>query len=127
MEEKDILKNNKLISGFMGIKIGIDLYSWRLGCTEPLQERHLNYHANWGWLMPVVEKIEAIQDEVYDRFLVIIYSNSCSIESKERHPVHLLPLYISDPNAILNTKLESTYYNIAEFIKWYSQHKQTNV
>lgn len=81
------------------------------------------YASDWIYLMEVVYKIEEIEDEKYGRFVVYISSNSCSIQSTKQHPIHLLPLYMSDPNAILNTKLESTYYNVVEFIKWYSQHK----
>lgn len=126
MEEKKIIEGNKLIADFMGLKIGVESYSWRPGCTEPLQERHLNYHASWGWLIPVVEKIEEIEDDKYGRFAVHIYSNGCSIQSTQTDFRHKLPLYISDPNAILNTKLESTWYNVVDFIKWRnSQHKQT--
>lgn len=51
------LTGNKLIADFMGLRIGVELYSWRPGCTQPLEEKHLNYHESWGWLMPVIEKI----------------------------------------------------------------------
>lgn len=58
MEQSEIIEGNRLIADFMGVKIGEAKYSWRPGCTDPLQEHHLNYHASWGWIMPVVEKIE---------------------------------------------------------------------
>lgn len=86
----------------------------------------LHYRTKWDCLMLVVDKIELIEDDTYGRFAVHIYSNGCCIQSTKTDPVHKLPLYMSDPNAILNTKLESTYYNVVSFIKWYSQHKQIN-
>lgn len=39
--EDNIIEGNKIIAEFMGVKIGKELYSWRIGCTEPLQEKHL--------------------------------------------------------------------------------------
>lgn len=75
------LSGNKLIAEFMGVKIGVDNYSWRIGCIEPIQEKHLNYHASWGWLMPVIEKISRIefhremQDLGDGKIEVIIYTH----------------------------------------------------
>jgi hypothetical protein len=49
--------DNELIAEFMGVDFNTELYSWRPGCYEPLQVKHLQYHNSWNWLMPVVEKI----------------------------------------------------------------------
>jgi hypothetical protein len=57
MSNNEILEANKLIADFMGVEIGRELYSWRIGCTEPLRAEHLAYDKSWGWLMPVLEKI----------------------------------------------------------------------
>ena len=82
------------------------------------------YHDRWDWLMPVVEKIEALPHHpVHGGFPVYIYANVCSIQatnfrsviSSERNYA-----YISDPNAILDTKKESTWYNVVQFIKFYN-------
>ena len=34
------------------------------------------------------------------------------------------PVYCSNPNAIFETKLESTYYNVVEFIKWWNKQHE---
>lgn len=133
MEDKEIIKGNCIISLFMGSirnplgDIGHDLentYYDGIG-RHGGYARNFDYHSSWDGIMTVVDNIELIEDERYGRFAVHIYSNACSIESTQTDFRHKLPLYISDPNAILNTKIESTWYNVVSFIKWYSQHKQT--
>lgn len=58
MESEDLLKGNRLLAAFDGIEIGISQYSWRPGCQEPIKEQHLNYHASWGWLIPIWSKVK---------------------------------------------------------------------
>lgn len=129
MEDKEVIEGNIIISSFMDCnlteKMQRDCHKFPTmdgTCTS----RWLRYHKSWDWKMSVVEKIETIEDDKYGRFVIHIYSNACSIQSIKQHPIDLLPLYMSDPNAILDTKIESTWYNIVSFIKWYSQHKQIN-
>jgi hypothetical protein len=83
------------------------------------------YHMNWDWLMPVVERIESLHDDHHGYFGVHISSNSCSIQGTELwRAIQEYPsygyVYMSDPNAILNTKIESTWYNVVKFIQWYN-------
>lgn len=109
--QEDIIKERHLIKEFMGYKCRSFVYK---------------YYSSWSYLMDLVEEIESINDDKYGRFSVHIYSNVCCIQSTRTDPFHKLPLYMSDPNAILNSKIESTYYNVVSFIKWYTQHKQTS-
>ena len=88
----------------------------------------LEYHENWSWLMPVVEKIEAIYDKHHGYFGIHISSNSCSIQGTYLHKAiknlsEYGYVYMSDPNAIFSTKIESTWYNVVEFIKWYNDRR----
>lgn len=78
----------------------------------------------WAELMPVVEKIESIYDDHHGYFGVHISSNECTIQGTY---LRLFldnsdygRVYMSDPNAILSTKIKTTYYNVVQFIKWYS-------
>jgi hypothetical protein len=89
-----------------------------------------SYHISWDWLMPIIEKIEAIRNEKYGWFGVYINSNSCSIQSKYAYKAMVgTPLeigqecYLSDPNAVFPTKIESVWYNMVQFLKWYKQQK----
>jgi hypothetical protein len=84
----------------------------------------MQYHKSWEHLMPVIEKIESIEDSYHGHFGVHIVSNSCTIQATNFRPDQPIP----DPphyfNCVtLDSKLESTYLMIVRFIKWYN--KQT--
>jgi len=56
------MNNNKLIAEFMGYEVH-PVYE---------DERHdLQYHTSWDWLMPVVEKIEQVNEGVPHQLLNI--------------------------------------------------------
>jgi hypothetical protein len=130
MKEEKIDTGNRLIAEFMGFSIK-EFHGMLCLCGEdesPWDYDPIHFfapHQSWSDLMPVVEKIESIRDEEYGWFRVDIASNSCSIQSE-----HLwrsvqgedVEAYISDPNAILNTKIESTWYNVVEFIEWWNYY-----
>ena len=108
MSNKEILENNKLIANFMGVKIGEERYSYRIGVTEPLQEKHLNYNNSWGWLMPVIEKIES--DNIMAT--VVIICNKCQITLFDFESV---PKFAKTIQA--NDKLKATWLCVVEFVK----------
>jgi hypothetical protein len=122
MTELEILENNKAIANFMGVKIGEDGYSWRPGCTEPLQERHLNYHASWGWLMPVIEKISRIEVERKvneDTGETIVWTHYPvtfgMLDSETGRPMfrfYASGLFEAD------TLIEAAYEAVVDFVKW---------
>jgi hypothetical protein len=108
--EKETLENNKLIADFMGVKIGVELYSWRPGCTEPLQEKHLNYHESWGWIMPVVERIEDLG------YYIGIDRHFCMIGTIDTFGLGIQ--HLPTVNAV--TKIEAVYKQCIAFINWYN-------
>ena len=101
MSNEEIVEGNKLIADFMGVRIGVDNYSWRPGCIEPLQEEHLSYNLQWGWLMPVVERIEAIEET--DAYEVYIFGNCCDISG--------------EVVCVGDTKIESVWKAVIAFIR----------
>lgn len=122
MTSDEILQGNKIIAEFDGIKLGVSLYSWRIGCTEPIQEGHLNYHASWRWLMSVVEKIESLPaDSFHGMFGVYISGNDCIIQGTKlrTEPENFHPAYHN--GYTLETKILSTWYAVVQFIKWYNE------
>lgn len=112
----DVKEGNKIIAQFMGAEI----HSFMIGKAPyvmahfysgyPFEKRviksnnkqiwgieSLEYHSDWNWLMPVVEKIELMGNEV------IINTRSC---------------FIGDPLVAERgeTKIEGVYNTVIEFI-----------
>jgi len=105
------MNNNKLIAEFMGLcplsRSGFisDKKQEYYGSLSDLQ-----YHTSWGWLMPVVEKIECTTIDNNDNsdnfFNVMIEVFECNINGGN--------ICICENG---NTKLEATYDAVVEFIK----------
>jgi len=96
---KTLEEKNRMIAEFMGIvESSIDGQFW----TEKSHEGFgigklvgLKYHSSWDWLMPVVEKIESVNEGV---------------------PQQLL-------NVSLFSYIEDVYNAVVEFIEWYNENK----
>lgn len=141
-----IQEQNRIIANFMGGEVrevvrindkvtmawcGHIAKQWRkeklgINVGDAILENQLEFHSDWNWLMPVVEKIESIYDDHHGYFGVHIHSNCCVIQGTYLHRALDEPLYgavyISDINALLPTKIESTYYAVVQFIKWYNSN-----
>lgn len=81
----------------------------------------LFYHLKWDWLMPVIEKIEAIERTDGNRIIttwVHIMGKGCIIE---RDKIKGEPdiLFCNEEHNPM-TKLEATYLAIVEFITYYN-------
>ena len=128
---KNIIENNKLIAEFMGVFDKIlstgNIHSWSDApyyyTTEDTREKvikniskYSKYSNDWNWLMKVVEKIESIEDCVYQ---VDILQEGCKILKR-------CCLLIDKRVGKLEsdtTKIESVYNACVEFIKWYNKQK----
>ncbi len=87
--------------------------------------RHLKYDSNWEWLMPVVEKIESIDDPHHGYFGVHISSNGCTIQAtnlRTDKPMADPPHYFSDHCG--DTKIEATWNAVVNFIQWYNKKEK---
>ena len=122
---KNIVENNKLIAEFMGVFDKIlstgNIHSWSDApfyyTTEDTKEKviknickYSKYDSDWNWLMKVVEKIESIEDCVYQ---VDILQEGCKILKR-------CCLLIDKRVGKLEsdtTKIESVYLACVEFIK----------
>ena len=115
------IENNKLIAEFMGLSYcKKHLYE---GWYKNHEHNHrlcdfngLKYHSDWNWLMKVVEKIESIEDGIYQ---VDILQEGCKILKR-------CCLLIDKRVGKLEsdtTKIESVYLACVEFIKWYNENK----
>ncbi len=68
------MNENKLIAEFMELETSDGCYFEHLtkkGNTELTHHILLQYHISWDWLMPVVEKIEQVNEGVPDQLLNI--------------------------------------------------------
>ena len=129
---KNIVENNKLIAEFMGVFDKIlstgNIHSWSDApfyyTTEDTKEKviknickYLKYDSDWNWLMKVVEKIESIEDCVYQ---VDILQEGCKILKR-------CCLLIDKRVGKLEsdtTKIKSVYLACAEFVKWYNEQNK---
>ena len=121
----ETIEGNKLIAGFMGHEVMEEEaflsgdYEQGKDMTNIRVDVSLRYHESWDWLMPVVEKIEDIQDgnegdsirgHIYEVTIkqgniVTIQGDGCSIW------------------ADASPKILSVWIAVVEFIKWYNQNK----
>lgn len=117
-------QNNRMIAEFMGGKFyGQTQFIINKNevwlpfhgvCRLDTNGKRVSYHTSWNWLMPVVEKIESLEDEnrcaKYNfncvQSFVEIIDNETSEEIIEID---------------LDNKFDSTYQAIVQFIEWYNK------
>jgi len=114
-------QENKLIAEFMGIQVidnEIDSpFRPNLNC---FRKKELKYHSDWNWLIPVIEKIETLNNPTtpYNSSVSVnIYDNACEISYTGYHSGTIVEIN-------LGNKLKSTYEAVLKFIEWYN--KQIN-
>lgn len=105
-------ENNKMIAEFMGLNIDN-------GVQSDYMEHELKYHEDWNWLMPVVDKIESIDEELEvfgGNFIKVSYSVQIENTSVTiwKHSDRFDSKRIIEING--NTKREATYKAVIEFI-----------
>jgi len=119
-------ENNKLIAEFMGWTYhpetsthGMRDNTWEY---KPHYYHHsLLFHSSWDWLMPVVEKIESL-DELGG--IVTIKQGLCIIESRmlgDKSVYAKVNHYFLQG---VKGKQQATHEAVVEFIKWYNQNKK---
>lgn len=113
MEKSD----NELIAEFMGFtKIGVHESGAIIWGNVPGPIGHCvgeEFDTQWDWLMPVVEKIEAM-GAVVEIWLSL--GKGCRI------------YFVKERNEFThesNSTIESVYTAVVEFIKWYNSHNKT--
>ena len=102
MSEQEIIKDNKLIANFYNLQVignEIDVpFRPNLQC---FRENELKYHSSWDWLIPVVEKIQSVNNEIKGKNYKD-YSQKTIIEG------------------LLTINIDIVYKGVVEFIKWYN-------
>lgn len=120
--------DNELIAEFMGFE-RIENDRWMAhyikGLLDPyfgsFRDVHLRFNESWDWLMPVVEKIERLG------YYTTIFKDEDGQQTAILHPV---PSYQRDENSMIvpndpmrgnESKIDTTYSVVVEFIKWYNE------
>ena len=111
-------EGNKLITEFMGCASQLHLteHPFTGEYTDPDE---FKYHSSWDWLMPVVEKIDAIladDDFVtisYNRCLIDVYAPSWIFPDKELDSLSF--------GGLGDTRIKATWNCVVEFIQWYNE------
>lgn len=129
--DQQIIDNNKLIAEFDGWKksdLGPGIYTHTPTSTE-IHSRYMftirktfNYHKDWNWLMPVVEKIEALK--VVKTFNIGYNKNHDLLNDVSIYTSTTKKLIISSLQEHKNSKIKATYFAIIEFIKWYNKERK---
>jgi len=115
------MQNNKLIAEFMGI-VYPKLNNVIVIDNVVIKENELQYDTSWGWLMPVVEKIE---EELEEEFRVVILEHECSIHQKTEDQ-KLQTAFQCVVERFATSKIEATYDAVVEFIKQYNDATSNN-
>jgi hypothetical protein len=140
MEKVNVLFGNKLIAEFIYPNIIWDyaprklpyeghdkIENWLQLNLKSGWANHLEYHKSWDWLMSVVEKIESLDltkwydTDNFSNCSVNIEHSSCYIWLNLNYDPGKRVVAIH--NGTYETKIETVYNAILEFIKWYNEHK----
>lgn len=126
MSENEIKENNKLIARFMGWKVEkncfskVEKYGDKLQNERGISVKNRDYHSDWNLLMQVVDKIESLG------FWTKIgghtsfgkqYKQCCIKKQTKDSDIGYIYEYEGD---WCESKIESTYNAVVEFIKWYN-------
>jgi len=128
MTQEQIIEGNKLIAEFMGCATrtiyaadGSQFEGWGFNDTHITQrwqdlpwcwEQFTPYHRSWDWLMPVVEKIEALRLKDINQVWVSINACECCIWTK------FGKFRIKRTRA---SKKEATFLAVIDFITWHNE------
>lgn len=109
-----IKDGNKLIAQFMGgykypdTEQTIDIWATEHGGLHVL---NMQYHADWHWLMPVVEKIESCDGDIHiEGGNIFLHFPFQANKKMERF----------DYEKAKETKINSVWQAVIAFIQWYN-------
>lgn len=117
------MTDNEVIAVFMGFTPYGNGIWWNVPKGEDLKYKafklhrdKLSYSTSWDWLMPVVEKIEAME-----RTLVNIYGDATVIAVDAIDGVEI---YGKTNHGNKDNKIGHAYRAVVEFIKWYNENNK---
>ena len=124
------MKDNKLIAEFMGAKPIVlgnsteyEMYGIVECIDDGVDEKHffipheMKYHTSWDWLMPVVEKIEDIENKEISTDIVKYHLYDVEIRQ------NVTTIHGTNIEETAGDKLFNTYHAVVKFIKQYNKIK----
>lgn len=123
MEATEIVEGNRLIAVFLGATILPDQGSEKI-THYVIKGKHLidpimDYHTNWNHLMPVVDKIEEINNGEY---YFEIVTGVCRVYTIDERG--MVETDIIHGSLELNSKIESVWHCVVDFIQWYNSQPE---
>lgn len=122
--EKTIIEGNKLIAEFLQF----DYSDAPSDGTCNSDESYLKYHSSWDCLMPVVEKIEALDDLIVNKVWVSINGNSCGMwtyfDPKDVLRIGTENNSFKIKHVSKEGKLKATWLAVIAFIEWYNNQNK---
>jgi len=139
MSEISIEKKNEIIASFMGgvkqiipkgglhgYKEGTVLWMY-LSSDNADPVTYLDYHSDWSWLMPVVERIEKLSDLIVNKVWLSINGNSCAIWTyfDVRDVLRSnMPNDSFKVKQVSKSKIEAAHEAVYQFIQWYNEKQK---
>lgn len=123
LTEKQILQGNTIIADFFAEKrehLGSSFYYKHGVVYSGFGIHDAKYHSSWDWLMPVVEKIENLEDGEY-MFEICGRRSTISIMVNHNRYDNVIITEFHTGNS--NSKIEAVWLSIVEFIKEYNKIK----
>ena len=106
------MNDNKLIVEFMGLQFSKGEYYRPLyNSGDWIPEDELQYHTSWDWLMPVVERINTMDDFRYSVAINHLYTAIHDNFTRQ---------WVADRDGY--STLEATYKAVVEFIKEHNKY-----
>jgi hypothetical protein len=129
MTEKEIIKGNKIIAEFMGGNMIKDIFNCHEStkthnerCLHGLNISQSKYHSSWDWLMPVVEKMENIEHDMFTVQILFLNGINVGIHVRTKHGGEEL-YYTGGRFKNTKVKIEALWLCVVDFIKWYNKNK----
>lgn len=148
----DTVTGNKIIAEFMGVNYYIDNPLMKV-CLDKEKDATLFYcewhpdlkldgcnivawyfepEKNWCQLMPVVEKIEALNDKVVEKVYLSINGKSCGIWTyfdidsilRNHNDADNGKFKVSNTD---KTKILATWRSVTQFIQWHNENAGNNL
>lgn len=119
-------EGNELIAAFMECTQSFDTYYNKIGKYH-FDINDAEYHSSWDWIMPVIEKIEALNDDTVDKVWVSINGRECGMWTYFDASDVLRAGSGNNPFKIkrtASTKIESVWLAVVDFITWYNTNKK---